>query len=63
MSKIEPVGNPASPRAQLATVLRQAQWDIDHVAFNLPHGAVSQAERETLADSLTALAELLRGVD
>lgn len=55
------IGKPQSPSAQLATVLRQAQWDLDHVAFNLPNGTVSQPEREKLADALTRLAELLRG--
>lgn len=57
------IGERQSPTAQLATALRQAQWDLDHVAFNLPNGTAPRAERETLADALTALAGMLRNLD
>ncbi|GAA2340663.1 hypothetical protein GCM10009854_16380 [Saccharopolyspora halophila] len=47
--------------ARLAVALRQAQWDMDDVAFNLPEGRVTPVEREKLADALVRLAEQLRG--
>jgi hypothetical protein len=63
VSYFELIDNPSKPSSQLATVLRQAQWDIDDVAFNLLNGRVSRIEREDLADALAALADLLRGFD
>lgn len=49
-----------SPTANLAVVLRQAVWDLDHVAFLLPEGKISRDELDKLADNLVRLVEELR---
>ncbi len=54
------IGKPMSSAANLAVLLRQAQWDLDQMAFRLPMGEVSTDERDKLADMLTRLAALLR---
>ncbi|SFS54252.1 hypothetical protein SAMN05660874_01664 [Saccharopolyspora flava] len=46
--------------AKFAVVLREAQWELDRVAFRLPRGEVSRAERHRLADALIELADVLR---
>ena len=45
---------------QLAVLLREAQWEIDAMAFDLPAGRCTPERRERLADALVKLAELLR---
>ncbi|WP_372495432.1 hypothetical protein [Saccharopolyspora soli] len=59
-AKLAPVGRRLSDAAQLAIVLRQAQWDIDNLAFELPTDQAGTAECRKLADELTELATLLR---
>ncbi|MGP4018275.1 hypothetical protein [Saccharopolyspora sp. 5N708] len=41
-------------------MLRQAQWDIDNLAYELPTRDAGAAECRKLADDLTNLATLLR---
>ncbi|MFC7343218.1 hypothetical protein [Saccharopolyspora griseoalba] len=53
-------GGSARRSASLAVVLREAQWELDRVAFRLPRNEVSRAERHRLAGRLAELAELLR---
>ena len=54
------IGEPMRPPARFAVVLREAQWELDRIAFLLPRDEVSAAEREELAQTLVELAELLR---
>ncbi|MDI2032564.1 hypothetical protein QFW96_28350 [Saccharopolyspora sp. TS4A08] len=54
------IGRPMCRSASFAVVLREAQWELDRVAFRLPRGEVSRAERHRLADALIELAEVLR---
>lgn len=54
------IGEPTRPLARFAVVLREAQWELDRIAFLLPRDEVSATEREALADTLVELAELLR---
>lgn len=61
--QVEIIGKRPSDAARLAIVLRQTQWELDRVAFNLPEGRVTQHEREQLADALVTLAGLLRSAD
>ncbi len=49
-----------SPPANLAVALRQAQWDLERVAFAMPRGEISKEEILKLADSITELADRLR---
>ncbi|GAA2332172.1 hypothetical protein GCM10009854_04220 [Saccharopolyspora halophila] len=46
--------------ANFAVVLREAQWELDRVAYRLPRGEVSSVERHRLAGMLTELADQLR---
>lgn len=45
--------------AQLAVMLRLAQWELDEVAYRLPTGRATKQERIELAHRLVNLAELL----
>ena len=54
------IGRPMCRSANFAVVLREAQWELDRVAFRLPRGEVSRSERHKLADALAELAEVLR---
>ncbi|MBB5159274.1 hypothetical protein [Saccharopolyspora phatthalungensis] len=54
------IGKPMSPPANLAVALRQAQWDLERVAFAMPRGEISKEEILKLADSITELADRLR---
>lgn len=54
------VGRPMCSAANLAVVLREAQWELDRVAYRLPRGEVSSVERHQLAGMLTELADQLR---
>lgn len=54
------IGSPMCRSANFAVVLREAQWELDRVAFRLPRGEVSRTERRRLADALIELAEQLR---
>ena len=57
------IGRPMCRSAHVAVVLREAQWELDRVAFRLPRGEVSRDERHRLADTLAELAEVLREYD
>ena len=57
------IGRPMCRSANFAVVLREAQWELDRVAFRLPRGEVSRSERRRLADVLTELADHLRDYD
>jgi len=46
--------------ASLVGLLRKAQREIDDTAFNLGANGSTSEQRQTLADTLTQLAELLR---
>ena len=46
--------------AQLAVLLRQAQWALDDAAHDVPAGRVSARSRVELAGTLEALAVVLR---
>ena len=46
--------------AQLAVLLRELQWEIDAMAFDLPAGRCTPERREQLADMLIMLADALR---
>jgi len=58
----EAIGNPISPEATLAILARQAQWEIDRVAFGLPEGKITTSECRSLADVLSGLSALLHKV-
>lgn len=45
---------------QLAVLLREVQWEIDAMAFDLPAGRCTPERREQLADVLVRLSEVLR---
>ncbi|MBQ0926632.1 hypothetical protein [Saccharopolyspora endophytica] len=45
---------------QLAVLLREVQWEIDAMAFDLPAGRCTPERREQLAEVLVKLAEVLR---
>lgn len=46
--------------AQLAVLLREVQWEIDSMAFDLPAGRGTPERRALLADVLVKLADVLR---
>lgn len=46
--------------SQLAILLRQTQWALDDAAHDFPAGRASAQRREELAESLEALAALVR---
>lgn len=46
--------------AQLAVLLRQAQWALDDAAHDFPAGRVTPGRRAELAGTLEALAVVLR---
>lgn len=46
--------------ARLGVVLRQAQWEIDQIAFRMPRGEVSAEECYELAHGLEEVARELR---
>lgn len=48
-----------SRNAALACLLRQAQWQLDDVAHNLPAGRCRADERARLAATLVQLAQAL----
>lgn len=50
------------PEVALAVLLRSVQWHLDDVAHDLPAGRTTADQREELATSLEALAELVRAV-
>ena len=56
----QPIGEAMRPLARVAVVLREAQWELDRIAFRLPRGEVTAAERAEPADTLVELAGLLR---
>jgi hypothetical protein len=56
----EAVDVSARRSVSFAVVLREAQWELDRVAFRLPRNEVSRVERHRLAGRLVELAELLR---
>lgn len=49
-------------RVGLAVVLRQTQWELDHVAFGLPRGEITEEERTRLVHSLRELAYVLEAL-
>jgi hypothetical protein len=49
-----------TPDARLAVLLREVQWELDEVAFDLPAGRCSPERRAHLADALIELAEVVR---
>jgi hypothetical protein len=51
-----------SPEVALGVLLRTVQWHLDDVAHDLPAGRTTTAQREELATSLEALAELIRAL-
>lgn len=57
MSTAMPVG---ITDAQLAVLLRQAQWALDDAAHDVPAGRATSRQRAELAGTLEALALLLR---
>lgn len=46
--------------SQLAVLLRQAQWALDDAAHELPAGRTTPGRRAGLAETLEALAVVLR---
>lgn len=46
--------------AHLAVLLREVQWEIDAMAFDLPAGRCTPERRKQLADMLVTLADVLR---
>jgi hypothetical protein len=53
-------GRGVPPEVALAVLLRTVQWHLDDVAHDLPTGRTTIEQREALATSLEALAELIR---
>lgn len=49
-----------SRAAQLAALARRAQWLLDQLAFDLPAGGCTRADREQVAGLLDDLAAALR---
>lgn len=53
-------GTPRRTDSQLAVLLRQQQWALDHAAHNLPDGRLTSRERAELARRLEMLAAIVR---
>lgn len=48
------------PTDELAAIVTAAHWQLEEIAYLLMAGRVSRERLDTVADGLTALAELLR---
>lgn len=49
-----------STDAQLAVLLRTAQWALDELAYDLPYGRATPARLEEMADALEKITFILR---